>query len=157
MNICKQQSINSFMTEILVVQKTSTLTCLTGFRIIGTSVKKDSRRSSTTYTKSLLHVVKYNFFSVQFFFQEYSRFTGQHMKGRPSPYIISTTSTRIKVTQTVAGLLLQRNHLCAQLAPGIKHRIFSTCSLESTLSILALVAAVVRRMLMARVTLIKSN
>ena len=52
------------------------------------SVIKDSRRSSSTYTKSLfLHVVKHNlrflflFFSIWFFFHKYSRFTGQQVKG----------------------------------------------------------------------------
>ena len=72
--------------------ETSTLICSadqwTGFCIIETSVMKDSRRSSSTYTKSLfLHVVKHNlrflflFFSIWFFFHKYSRFTGQQVKG----------------------------------------------------------------------------
>ena len=39
------------------------------------------------------------------------------------------------------------------LAAGIERRTFGTCSLEFTLSTLALVAAVVRRMLKTRVTL----
>ena len=43
---------------------------LTGFCIIGTSIMKDSRRSSSTYTESLfLHVVSHNLvFSLLFFF-----------------------------------------------------------------------------------------
>ena len=53
------------------------------------SIIKDSRRSSSTYTESLfLHVVKHNllflflfFFSIWLFFYEYSRFTGQQVKG----------------------------------------------------------------------------
>ena len=58
----------------------------TGFCIIGTSDMKDSRRSSSTCTESLfLHVVKYNllflFFFLPGFFHEYSRFTGQQVKG----------------------------------------------------------------------------
>ena len=57
----------------------------TGFCIIETSVMKDSRRSSSTYTKSLfLHVVEHNvlfFFSIWLFPHEYSQFTGQQMEG----------------------------------------------------------------------------
>ena len=59
----------------------------TGFCIIGTSVMKDSRRSSLTYIKSLfLHVVKHNllfccFFSTRHSFHGYSRFTVQQVKG----------------------------------------------------------------------------
>ena len=89
MNICKQQSINSFMTEVHVIE-TSPLICSanqwTGFCIIGTSVMKDSRRSSSTYTESLfLHVVKHNLLflflcSVWLFFHEYSRFIEQQVK-----------------------------------------------------------------------------
>ena len=73
MNTCKQQSINSFMTEVLVIE-TSPLICSanqwTVFCIIGTSIMKDSRRSSSTYTESLfLYVVKHNLvFLFQFFF-----------------------------------------------------------------------------------------
>ena len=59
----------------------------TGFCTIGTSVMEDSRRSLCTYTESLfLHVVKHNLFflflfSIWLFFHEYSRFTGQQVKG----------------------------------------------------------------------------
>ena len=67
--------------------------------------------------------------------------------------MLSTTSTHFTDTQTLAGLLLQRAQLCAQLAPGIEHETFGTRSLEFTLFTLALVAAVVRRMLKTRVTL----
>ena len=60
----------------------------TGFCIIRTSVMKNSRRSSSTYTESLfLHLVKYNllffvlvFFFLSGFFLQYSRFTGQQVK-----------------------------------------------------------------------------
>ena len=121
---------------------------------------KDSRHSSFTYTEGLFfHVVKHNllflflFYSIWFFFHEYSRFTGQQVKGRLTPYFLSTFSTHFTNTQTLAGLLLQRAHLCAQLAAGIEHGTFGTRSLEFTLSTLALVAAVVRRMLKTRVTL----
>ena len=72
--------------------ETSQLICsgnqYTGFCIIGTSVMKDWRRSSSTYTESLfLHAVKHNlfvfcFFSIWLFFQEYSRFTRQQVKGK---------------------------------------------------------------------------
>ena len=74
--------------------ETSPLICSanqwTGFCIIGTSVMKDSRRCSSTYIESLLlHVVP-----IWLFFHEYLRFTGQQVKRRLSPYILSTTSTR---------------------------------------------------------------
>ena len=122
---------------------------------------KDSRRSSSTYTESLfLHVVKHNFiFLFQFFFISGFLLTNIHdsqdsrCKGRLSPYILSTTSTRFANTQTLAGLLLQRTHLCAQLSAGIEHGINGTRSVEFTLSTVALVAAVVRRILKTRVTL----
>ena len=80
------------MTEVLVIE-TSPLICSanqwTVFCIIGTSIMKDSRRSSSTYTESLfLYVIKHNllflllfFFSIWLFFHEYSRFTGQQVKG----------------------------------------------------------------------------
>ena len=73
--------------------ETSPLICSanqwTGFCIIGTFVIKDSRRSSSTYTESLfLHVARHNLifvlffcFSTWLFFHEYSRFTGQQVKG----------------------------------------------------------------------------
>ena len=75
--------------------ETSPLICSanqwTDFCIKGTSVMKDSRRSSSTYAESLclfLHVVKHNlhfffqfFFSIWLFFHEYLRFTGQQVKG----------------------------------------------------------------------------
>ena len=53
--------------------ETSQLICsgnqYTGFCIIGTSVMKDWRRSSSTYTESLfLHAVKHNLFVCFFFF-----------------------------------------------------------------------------------------
>ena len=162
MNTCKQRSINSHDTRSCCIE-TSLLICSanqwTGFCIIGTSVMKDSRRSSSTYTESLfLHVVKHNLLFLFFFLSGFS-FTNIHdsqdsrCRRRLPPYIFSTTSTRFTDTQTLAGLLLQRAHLCAQLAAGIEHGIFGTRSLEFTLSTLALVAAVVRRMLKTRVTL----
>ena len=72
------------MTEVFVVQKPVHWFA----EQIGTSVMKDSRHSSFTYTEGLfLHVVKHNllflflFYSIWFFFHEYSRFTGQQVKG----------------------------------------------------------------------------
>ena len=57
--------------------ETSPLICsanqLTGFCIIGTSVMKDSKGSSSTYTESLfLHIAKHNFlfFGFVFFFYQ---------------------------------------------------------------------------------------
>ena len=57
--------------------ETSPLICSanqwTGFCIIGTSVMKDSRRSSSTYTESLfLHVVKHNLLFFVFFLSGFS-------------------------------------------------------------------------------------
>ena len=49
--------------------------------------------------------------------------------------------------------MLQRVHLREYMAVGIEHETFGTRSLEFTLSRLALVAAVYRRMLKTRVTL----
>ena len=76
--------------------QTSALICSanqwTDFCTIGISVVKDSRRSSSTYAGSLfLHVVKHNllflyFFSIRYFFHEYSRFTGQQVKREESPF-----------------------------------------------------------------------
>ena len=53
--------------------KTNPLICYanqwTGFCLIGISIMKDSRRSSSTYTESLfLHVVKHNLLFLLFFF-----------------------------------------------------------------------------------------
>ena len=73
--------------------ETSPLICSanqwTGFCIIGTFVMKNSRCYLSSYTQSLfLHVVKrilllvvFLSFSIWLFFPEYSRFTGQQMKG----------------------------------------------------------------------------
>ena len=86
MNSCNQQSIKSFMTEVTVALETIPLICSakqwTGFCIIGTSVMKDSRRSSSLYTESLfLLVLKHNsLFYIWLFIHEYSRFTRQQVK-----------------------------------------------------------------------------
>ena len=131
---------------------------------------KDSRRSSSTCTESLfLHVVKHNlhflflflFFPIWLFFHEYSRFTEQQVKGEAISLYPCCHFQPLH--RCLAGLLLQRAHRCPQLAAGIEHGTFGTRSLEFTLSTLALVAAVVRKMLKTRVTLgnifclIKSN
>ena len=142
-------------TSLLICSETKT-----GFCIIEFSIVKDSRRSSSTYTESLFsHVVNHNllfffsFFSIWLFFHEYCRFTGQQVKRETISLYPFYHSTRFTGTQTLAGSLLQRAHLCAQLAAGIEHGIFGTSSLELTLSTLALVAAVIRRILKTRVTL----
>ena len=59
----------------------------------------------------------------------------------------------LPTSQTLAGLLLQRAHLCSKLAAGIKHRTFGTCSLELSFSILARVTVVVGNLLKTLVTL----
>ena len=121
MNTWNQQNINSFATEVPCRVVTSPLICsadqCTGFCIIGISATKDSRSFSSTYTESFfLHASKHNllFFSIWLFFHEYSRFTFS--------YILSTTSTRFTNTYTLAGLLLQIAHICAQLAAGIEQK-----------------------------------
>ena len=73
MNTCKQQTINSFMMEVFVVQKPVHLIFSanrrTGFCIIATSVMKDLRLSSSTYTESpFLHVAKHNLLVLFFFY-----------------------------------------------------------------------------------------
>ena len=77
------------MTEVHVIE-TSPLICSanqwTGFCIIGTSIIKDSRCSSSTILRESVFVVKHNslfmfLFSIWFFFHKYSRFTGQQVKG----------------------------------------------------------------------------
>ena len=142
--------------------ETSPLICWTGFCIIGTSVMKVQDTSSSTYTESLfLNVVKHNFLFLFFFFFFLPGFTftnihdSQDNRWRKSlfPYILSTTSTHFTITYILAGLLLERGQFCAQLAVGIEHGTFGTRSLGFTYSTLTLVAAVVRRMLIARVTL----
>ena len=131
-----------------------------GSCIIGTSVMKDSS-STSKYTENLfLYIVKHNLlFLFLFFFLSGFSFTNIHdsqdsrQRGRLSSCILSTTSTHFTVIQRLAGLLLQRARLCIQLAAGIEHGTFGTRSLEFTLSTLALVAAVVSRMLKTQVTL----
>ena len=117
---------------------------------------KDSRRSSSTYTESLfLHVVKSNllfFFYLAFL----SRiFTIHRTAGKGGLYLVLlfTTSPHFTGTQTLAGLLLQRAHLCTQLAARTKRGTLATCYLEFTISTLALVPTVVRKMIKTLVTL----
>ena len=105
---------------------------------------KDLGCSSSRYTESpFLYVLKHNllsFFSIWLFFHEYSRFTKQQVKGEAiSLYLLFANSTRFTDTQTLAGLLLQRAHLCIKLAVGIEHETFGTRSLEFTFSTLAVV------------------
>ena len=104
--------------------ETSPLICSanqwTRFCIIGTSAIKDSRRSLSTYTESLfLHVVKHNLLFFVFIFLSGFSVTNIHdsqdsrLRGRLSPYILSTSSTRFTETWILPGLLLQRAHLSA--------------------------------------------
>ena len=69
--------------------------------IIETSVMKDSRRSSSTYTESLLiRVVKHNFvfvFLSGFFFMNIHDSQDSRWRGRLSPHILSTTSIRFTI------------------------------------------------------------
>ena len=167
MNTCKQQSINISLMEVLVIQKpvhfytsASSANQWFGFCIGGTSVMKYSRRSSSKNTESLfLHVAKRNLlFLFQFFFYLgfFSRiFTIHRTEDERGDYFLMSFCHFYPFHGhlDIAGLLLQRAHICAQLAAGIEHGIFGTRSLEFILSTLALVAAVFRRMLKTRVTL----
>ena len=84
------------------------------------------------------------------FFHKYSRITGQRVKGETISlypfYHFHPLHRHLDITWVIAAPL-------RILAARIEHGIFGTCSLEFTLSSLALVAAVVRRMLKIRVTL----
>ena len=105
--------------------ETSPLICSSnkwaGFCIIGTSVMKDSRCSSLTYTESLfLRVVKHNllfcfsfFFSIWLFFSQ--TFVIDRIAGEGGDYLITSflPLSPASDTCTLAGLLLQRAHLCA--------------------------------------------
>ena len=136
----------------------------TGFRIIGTSVMKDSRRYSPTYTKSLfLHVAKHNLLLLFFFYLAFlSRMFTIHRtagewegEGRRGGgyYLLIVFVPLLCASQTLRRWFIaaESSHLriCGSLAAGI----FVTRSLEFTLSTLALVAAVVRKMLKTWVTL----
>ena len=134
--------------------ETSPLICSknqwTGFCIIGTSVMKDLRRSSSTYTESLLlHVVKHNllFFSIWLFFHEYSRFTGQQVKRKAISLYLFYHFHLLHKHLGISWVIAEAR------SPEIKHETFGTSSLEFTLSTLALVDAVVRKMFKTRVTL----
>ena len=120
MNTSKQQSINSFMMQVLVVE-TSPLICSanqwTVFCIIGTSIMKDSRRSSSTYTESLfLHVVKHNLlFLFQFFFLSgfFSRiFTIHRTAGEGGDYLLTSFLPLPPASQT---LRYQLGYCCREL------------------------------------------
>ena len=141
--------------------------------MIGTSIMR--RSSLITLRKSFLKRYKADFAFLIFFLSGFfSRIFTIHRtagegaqdstgRGKLSFYCFSITSTRFTDTQTLAGLLLQRAHLCPQLAAGIELGTFdflthvanhkSTRSLEFALSTLGLAAAFVRRMLKTRVTL----
>ena len=117
---------------------------------------KDLRRcSSTIREESILTCcnAQFSFFLPAFSLTNIHNLQDSMRRGRLSLYTLSTTPTRITDTQTLAGLLLQRALISAQLAAGIKHSTFGTCYLEFTLSTLALVAAVVMRILKTCVTL----
>ena len=118
----KVQSTNSFIFHNggSCRIETSPLICSanqwTGFCMTGTSVMKYSRLSSSTYNESLfLHVVKHDLlFLFLFFFLSQSSFTNVHhsqdsrWRGMLSSYILSTRSTCLTDTWTLARLLLHR-------------------------------------------------
>ena len=147
MKTCKQKSINS-------------ANHFTGFCIIRTSIMKDLRSSSSTYLESLfLHVAKHNLLLfVCFFF--YLAFLSQifiihRTAGEGRGYFLISFLPLPPAPQT---LRYQLGYCCreltsAQLAAAIEHGSFGTCSLEFTLSTLALVAIVVRRLLKTQATL----
>ena len=156
MNTCKHQSINSFMTEILVLSCSANQ--WTGFCIIRTSVMKDSRLSSCTQTKSLfLHAKSIIFFFCFvlfcFFYLAFlSRlFTIHRTAGERGGYLIFFFLPLPPASQTrrhqLGYCFRELTSLHRQLAAGIERETFGACSLEFTYSTLALVAAVVRKML----------
>ena len=113
---------------------------------------KELRHSSLTILPKLfLHAVKQN--SLFIFVYRITGIRG----GRLFLYILSTASIHSRDTQTLVGLLLQRAHLCAQLTAGLKPGTFVFLtqvanhqpkrSLEFALPKIALVAAVISRML----------
>ena len=110
-----------------------------------------------------LHVVKHNSFLLLLGFSFTNICNLQDIRWRGLSHILSTNPTCFTDTQTLVGLLLQTAHPCAQLVAGIENETFGIHSLEFTLSILALVAVVVRKMLKTQVTgkyflcLIRSN
>ena len=59
-------------------------------------------------------------FYLGFLSHDYSRFTGPQGKWGPSVHILSTTSNPFTDTKTLAALLLQRSHLCTQVAAGFE-------------------------------------
>ena len=79
---------------------------LTGFCIIGTSVMKYSRRpSSTIHWESILTCCKVYFasFLSGFSFTNIHDLQDSRWRGRLSPYILSTTSSRFTETWTLVG------------------------------------------------------
>ena len=123
MNTCKYQRVNSFMTEVLVVKNPAYWFVLqinwTRFCMIRASIMKDSRHSSSTYKESLfLHVVRHIllffvlvFFSVFFFSWIFSI----HRTVGEGEDLISLYPFYHfwPLCRHLAGLLLQRAHLCA--------------------------------------------
>ena len=144
MNTCKEQSISPFMTEFLVVQKPVRL--LDRFLY---NRKKDSRRSSSTYTKSL-------FVFVLFFLSGFSftNFKTHRTAGGGGDYQRISFLPLPPASQLL--LKHQQGYCCREFTSV--HSWNRTWNLwytllEFTLSTLALAAAVVRTMLITRVTL----
>ena len=120
---------------------------------------KDSRRSSSTYTESLLlHVVKHNLlflflFSIWLFLHEYSRFTGQQVNGEAISlypfYQFHLLNRNLDISWVIAA---ESSSLPQAGSRNRAWKLWYTF-FRILLSTLALIAAVVKRILKPRETL----
>ena len=76
------------------------------------------RKSALTCHKAEL--AGFVFSSIWVFFNECHDSQDSRERVRLSLYILSTISTCLTDTETLARLLLQKAHLCAPLAPGLE-------------------------------------
>ena len=134
-----------------------------------TSVIKELRHSSLVVLRKCsltcrkAELTGFVFSSILVFFNECYDTQDSRGRVRLYLYILSTTCTCFTDTQALARLLLQKAHLCAELAARLKPGTFdflaqvtkhyATRPLKFVLSTLALVADVVRSMLKTRVAL----
>ena len=141
MNTCKQQSINSFMTQVFLRTETSPLICSAnqwaGFCNRGLRHKRFKmlfihihRESALTYCKAQFAFFVLVFFSV-FFFSKIS--TIHRTSGEGGDYLLIFFQTLPSASQTLRHQLgYCCRELCTQLAAGIAHEIFGTRFLELT-------------------------
>ena len=132
MNTCKQQSINSFMTEVPVVQKSAIdLLCKPMDWFL---YNKDLRHEGFKtlfihHTKSLTccNTELAFFFYLAFLSRIFTIYRQQLKEEAISLYPFYHFHPLHR--QTLAGLLPQRAHISAQLVAGIEHGTFGTRSL----------------------------